>query len=108
MSDNTIDRPPNTANAALEGRLKDVVRYMAHAFAELNTQSAQFSGRYNDEDLAEITAKTVAYIRDRGTKTAGQIDELSFGAVQIAMDAANERAAKEAADYGLTPSGWVA
>lgn len=108
MSDDTMERSPNKARAAVESRLEEAVRYMARAFSELNTTASHFSGHYNDEDIAEITAKTVAYMRDRGTRHAGQIDELSFDAVQIAMDAANERAAKEAAAMGLSPSGWVA
>lgn len=104
MADETVERSSNVATAAIEGHVADVVRFVAAEFGQLNSGRASF----NDDEIEEVTAKAVSYFKRQNRASNVGIDELSFDALQIAMDVANIRAAKEAEDLGLPPAGWVA
>ena len=99
MADNDLSETGKIEIAAIDDFTVTVSRLFA---AEL---SDEMNRRIDPITLDRALERTVERVHERQNRQPLPIDELSFDAIRIAMDAANERAAREARDHGFEPAG---
>ena len=98
MAGDTFYMSPKTTDA-----IDDFTVTVSRLFAaEL---SAEISTRFNTAQIERAVERTIERMHVARAREPLPIDELSFDAIQIAMDVANRRAAREAEEYGFQPAG---
>ena len=98
MAGDTFDMSRETTDA-----IDDFAVTVSRLFAaEL---SAETSAQFDTAQIERAVERTIERMHVARGRASLPVDELSFDAIQVAMDVANRRAAREARKHGFEPAG---